>query len=154
MDGSLGVLVVGSLSQGQDVAYAGLCDVELSGYVRRDVPVPGEPPDVVQQLSRACGHAGRDGPVGGAVPELTLVFQLLDPDLVQYPLLRPLQVVAGNHPGPGETEALGRRVAEQLLVFQHEFPDVVFFLLFLAVHQASLSLRLRSVQSVQNSAPP
>ena len=154
MDGSLGVLVVGPLSQGQDVAYAGLRYSELSGYVCRGVSLPGEPPDVVQELARGRGHAGRDGPVGGAVPELTLPFQLQDPDLVQGPLLRPLQVVAGYHPRPGETEALGRRVAEQLLVFEHEFPDMVFFLLFLAVHQASLSLRLRSVQSVQYFAPP
>ena len=148
------VLVVGSLSQGQDVADAGLRDVELGGYVCRGVPLPGEPPDVVQELARAWGHAGRDGPVGGAVPELTLPFQLLDTDLVQGPLLRPLQVVAGYHPRPGETEALGGRVAEEPFVLQDEVPDLGSFVLVVLRHQASLSLRRRSVQSVQYSAPP
>ena len=153
-DGSLGALVVGSPPQGQDVADPGLRDFELGGYVRRGVPLPCEPPDVVQQLARPWGHASRDGSVGGAVPDLTIPFQSLDADLVQGPLLRSLQVVAGYHPRPREPEALGGRVAEQFLVFQHEFPDLVFPLMFLVVHQASLSLRLRSVQSVQCVAPP
>ena len=40
----------------------------------------------VEELARAWGHAGRDGAVGCAVPELTLPHQLLDADLIQGPL--------------------------------------------------------------------
>ena len=147
-------LVAGVPPQGQDVAHAGLRHVQAGGDVPGGDSLPGQPPDVVQEQASGWRHAGGRRAAGGALPELALPLEAEDTYPVQRPLLGPFQVVVRNHARTWEPEARWRRVAEEFLVLQHEMPDLVSLVLVVLRRQASLSLRRRSVQSVQYCAPP